>query len=95
MFFNGANGAQNIPTKSDDIDNGIAPSPWANIISVGLKIVTALLGGAGNDGIDKVDNGNSPMQVRWNFIQMNQSFGGRETKIIKQGENAHMLRQEI
>lgn len=65
MFFNGANGAQNIPTKSDDIDNGIAPSPWANIISVGLKIVTALLGGGANsDGIDKVDNGNSPMQVR-------------------------------
>lgn len=66
MFFNGAN-AQNAPLKSDDgIDNGIAPSPWANIISVGLKIVTALLGGgAGNpDGIDKVDNGNSPMQVR-------------------------------
>lgn len=65
MFFNNANGAQNIPTKSDDIDNGVAPSPWANIISVGLKIVTALLGGgANNDGIDKVDNGNSPMQVR-------------------------------
>lgn len=64
MFFNGANG-QMAPTKSDDIDNGVAPSPWANIISVGLKIVTALLGGgANNDGIDKVDNGNSPMQVR-------------------------------
>lgn len=64
MFFNNAN-AQNSPTKSDDIDNGIAPSPWANIISVGLKIVTALLGGGANpDGIDKVDNGNTPMQVR-------------------------------
>lgn len=73
MFFNGANvGAQNIPTKSDDIDNGVAPSPWANIISVGLKIVTALLGGgANNDGIDKVDNGNSPMQVRRDFIVTN------------------------
>lgn len=66
MFFNGANVPGNgAPTKSDDIDNGIAPSPWANIISVGLKIITALLGGgANNDGIDKVDNGNSPMQVR-------------------------------
>lgn len=64
MFFNGQN-AQNFPSKSDDIDNGVAPSPWANIISVGLKIITALLGGgANNDGIDKVDNGNSPMQVR-------------------------------
>jgi hypothetical protein len=65
MFFNGANVPGNgAPTKSDDIDNGIAPSPWANIISVGLKIITALLGGgANNDGIDKVDNGNSPMQV--------------------------------
>lgn len=75
MFFNGANGANGaIPTKSDDIDNGIAPSPWANIISVGLKIVTALLGGgANNDGIDKVDNGNSPMQVRNGFIVTNYS----------------------
>lgn len=64
MFFNNANVQQNIPTKSDDIDNGIAPaSPWANIISVGLKIITALLGGGNGDGIDKVDNGNSPMQV--------------------------------
>jgi hypothetical protein len=69
MFFNGANGGANniLPTKSDDVDNGVAPaSSWANIISVGLKIITALLGGgnAGGDGIDKVDNGNSPMQVR-------------------------------
>lgn len=67
MFFNGAGGAQlqNIPSKSDDIDNGVAPvSPWANIITVGLKIITALLGGGNQgDGIDKVDNGNSPMQV--------------------------------
>jgi hypothetical protein len=30
-------------------------------------------GGAANDGIDKVDNGNSPMQVRRNFIWMNHS----------------------
>jgi len=66
MFFNGAaNGIQpNVPTKSDDIDTGIAPTPWANIISVGLKIITALFGGGNTDGIDKVDNGNSPMQVR-------------------------------
>lgn len=65
MFFNGANVPNASPTKSDDIDNGIAPSPWANIISIGLKVITALLGGgANNDGIDKVDNGNSPMQVR-------------------------------
>jgi hypothetical protein len=68
MFFQGNGGvnalAQNIPQKSDDVDTGIAPSPWANIISVGLKIITALLGGGNSDGIDKVDNGNSPMQVR-------------------------------
>lgn len=64
MLFNTVNQPAG-PTKSDDVDNGgIAPSPWANIISVGLKIITALLGGgAPNDGIDKVDNGNSPMQV--------------------------------
>lgn len=66
MFFNGAGAQiQNAPSKSDDIDNSVAPvSPWANIITVGLKIITALLGGGnGGDGIDKVDNGNSPMQV--------------------------------
>jgi len=65
MLFNGANIQNPAPSKSDDIDNSVAPaSPWANIISVGLKIITALLGGgAQSDGIDKVDNGNSPMQV--------------------------------
>lgn len=34
MFFN--NAANNVgPTKSDDLDAGFAPSPWANVISVG------------------------------------------------------------
>jgi hypothetical protein len=87
MFFNGANGAQSIPTKSDDLDNnGLAPSPWANIISVGLKIVTALLGGgANNDGIDKVDNGNSPMQVRKDFILTNHSCLVEEKQNLLRG----------
>lgn len=71
MFFNGANTQAVQPTKSDDVDTGIAPSPWAQIISVGLKIVTALLGGGNNDGIDKVDNGNSPMQVKHKVITQN------------------------
>ncbi|XP_050081960.1 uncharacterized protein LOC126569120 isoform X2 [Anopheles aquasalis] len=67
MIFNGGGGGGgNVPTKSDDIDNGISSfgqSPWANVISVGLKIITTLLGGGGaGDGIDKVDNGGSPMQ---------------------------------
>lgn len=64
MFFNP--GVQNQgPNKSDSLDEGIAPSPWAHLLSVGLKILTAILGGgagAPSDGIDKVDNG-SPMQV--------------------------------
>jgi hypothetical protein len=73
MFFNGANlNNNNIPTKSDDVDTGIAPSPWANIISVGLKIITAILGGGNSDGIDKVDNGNSPMQVGNNHMRLTQ-----------------------
>uniref|UniRef100_A0A182UY48 Uncharacterized protein n=1 Tax=Anopheles merus TaxID=30066 RepID=A0A182UY48_ANOME len=68
MIFNGGGGGGgNVPTKSDDIDNGVSSfgqSPWANVISVGLKIITTLLGGGGaGDGIDKVDNGGSPMQV--------------------------------
>ncbi|XP_017041215.1 uncharacterized protein LOC108088074 isoform X2 [Drosophila ficusphila] len=67
MFFNGA---VNAPTKSDDVDNSIGlggGSPWANVISMGLRIINTLLGGgAPSDGIDKVDNGGSPMQ----FIQI-------------------------
>ncbi|XP_075145828.1 uncharacterized protein LOC142220531 isoform X1 [Haematobia irritans] len=61
MFFNGG---ANSPTKSDDVDNiGFGGSPWANVISMGLKIINTLLGGgAPSDGIDKVDNGGSPMQ---------------------------------
>ncbi|XP_055904172.1 uncharacterized protein LOC129939986 isoform X1 [Eupeodes corollae] len=67
MFFNGGaagGGALVGPNKSDDVDNvgGFGQSPWANVISVGLKIINTLLGGgAPSDGIDKVDNG-SPMQ---------------------------------
>ncbi|GJQ64993.1 hypothetical protein Trydic_g7155 [Trypoxylus dichotomus] len=62
MIFNPA--PQQGPNKSENIDdNGIVSSPWANLITVGLKILTAILGGGGGggDGIDKVDNG-SPMQ---------------------------------
>ncbi|EDV41978.2 uncharacterized protein Dana_GF17745, isoform B [Drosophila ananassae] len=62
MFFNNA---VNAPTKSDDVDNsiGLGGSPWANVISMGLRIINTLLGGgAPSDGIDKVDNGGSPMQ---------------------------------
>ncbi|XP_038212914.1 uncharacterized protein LOC123697118 isoform X2 [Colias croceus] len=61
MIFNpGTTG----PNKSDNIDTEAAPvSPWANFITMGLKILTAILGGgASSDGIDKVDNGSSPMQ---------------------------------
>ncbi|CAH2090321.1 unnamed protein product [Euphydryas editha] len=50
------------PNKSDSLDtDSVSPSPWANLLSMGFKILTALLGGGTNDGIDKVDNG-SPMQ---------------------------------
>ncbi|XP_041981135.1 uncharacterized protein LOC121734615 [Aricia agestis] len=61
MLFNpGGTGAN----KSDNIDTEtVAPSPWAQMLSMGLKILTAILGGGGaSDGIDKVDNGSSTMQ---------------------------------
>ncbi|CAH0625417.1 unnamed protein product [Chrysodeixis includens] len=61
MFFNpGTTG----PNKSDNIDtDAVSSSPWANLLSIGLKFLTAILGGgASSDGIDKVDNGSSPMQ---------------------------------
>lgn len=61
MIFNtgGATG----PNKSDTLDTeSSSSSPWPHFISMGLKILTALLGGgASSEGIDKVDNG-SPMQ---------------------------------
>lgn len=65
MLFNPANAATG-PSKSDvlDGDQAMAPtSPWANLLSVGFKILTAFLGGGNvaGDGIDKVDN-SSPMQ---------------------------------
>lgn len=52
------------PSKND-IDDGAPVSPWANLLSVGLRVLTALLGGPQQpvDGIDKVDNQSPPMQV--------------------------------
>ncbi|XP_076291211.1 uncharacterized protein LOC143214276 isoform X2 [Lasioglossum baleicum] len=51
------------PSKND-IDDGAPASPWANLLSVGLRLLTALLGGPQQpvDGIDKVDNQSSTMQ---------------------------------
>ncbi|XP_076670020.1 uncharacterized protein LOC143369672 [Andrena cerasifolii] len=51
------------PSKNE-IDEGAPPSPWANLLSVGLRLLTALLGGPQQqtDGIDKVDNQSSTMQ---------------------------------
>lgn len=70
MFNNNAIG----PNKSDDLDGngGISNSPWANIISIGLRIITTLLGGNTSDGIDKVDNGAAgPMQVSKKGMRLN------------------------
>ncbi|XP_072154427.1 uncharacterized protein [Bemisia tabaci] len=67
LLFNPSGLNQQVgPSKSEglDTDQGAPVSPWANFLSVSLKILTALLGGGGinqNDGIDKVDN-SSPMQ---------------------------------
>lgn len=53
------------PNKSDSIDTDSgSSSPWPNLLSMGLKILTAVLGGGSPvDGIDKVDS-SSPMQVK-------------------------------
>lgn len=69
MLFN--NNGMAGPNKSDDIDGnpGLNSSPWANIISIGLRIITTLLGGNNGDGIDKVDNGAvGPMQVSSDLV---------------------------
>lgn len=74
MIFN-PGGAATGPNKSESLDDGTVPtSPWANLLSVGLKILTAILGGgavAQSDGIDKVDNGGSPLQVSNNSAKIN------------------------
>lgn len=63
MIFNPAGAVG--PNKSDNLDtDSPSPSPWTFLFSMGLKILTALLGGTTNNtGIDKVDNESSPMQV--------------------------------
>ncbi|XP_065208700.1 uncharacterized protein LOC135837377 isoform X2 [Planococcus citri] len=57
------------PSKSDVLDNDqtSSNSPWTNLLSMGLKILSAILTGngnnIGNDGIDKVDHSvSNPMQ---------------------------------
>lgn len=60
----GQTGGVTGPSKNE-IDDGAPASPWTNLLSVGLRVLTALLGGPQQsvDGIDKVDNQSSPMQV--------------------------------
>ncbi|CAH0726989.1 unnamed protein product, partial [Brenthis ino] len=62
MIFNPAGAVG--PNKSDNLDtDSPSPSPWTFLFSMGLKILTAILGGTTNNtGIDKVDNESSPMQ---------------------------------
>lgn len=82
MFFN--NNGYNAPSKSDDIDGlggGVAPSPWTNVISMGLKIFNAVLGGYQQDNIDKVDNGGSPLQVNILFIKIDFIFKSYKFKL--------------
>ncbi|CAD6222635.1 GSCOCG00001064001-RA-CDS, partial [Cotesia congregata] len=56
----GPTGSITGPSKND-IDDGAPSSPWANLLTMGLRVLTAILGGNQQaDGIDKVDH--SPMQ---------------------------------
>ncbi|XP_011867764.1 PREDICTED: uncharacterized protein LOC105561958 isoform X3 [Vollenhovia emeryi] len=59
----GQTGGATGPSKNE-IDDSATVSPWTNLLSVGLRVLTALLGGPQQpvDGIDKVDNQSSPMQ---------------------------------
>lgn len=63
----GQTGGATGPSKNE-IDDGATTSPWTNLLSVGFRVLTALLGGPQQpvDGIDKVDNQSSPMQVSEN-----------------------------
>ncbi|XP_063993999.1 uncharacterized protein LOC135171401 isoform X3 [Diachasmimorpha longicaudata] len=60
----GQTGAITGPSKND-IDDGVAASPWSNLLTVGLRVITAILGGAQqpvDGGLDKVDNQSGTMQ---------------------------------
>lgn len=63
----GQTGGATGPSKNE-VDDSATVSPWTNLLSVGLRVLTALLGGPQQpvDGIDKVDNQSSPMQVSEN-----------------------------
>lgn len=60
------------PSKNDIEDGTPSASPWSNLLTVGLKVLSAILGGNQQsvDGIDKVDNQSSPMQVKKNIQQI-------------------------
>lgn len=65
LIFNPAGTAQAGPSKSDVIDSEQSTSPWANALSIGLKILTTILSGGApmGDGIDKVDNPSPVPQI--------------------------------
>ncbi|XP_063993998.1 uncharacterized protein LOC135171401 isoform X2 [Diachasmimorpha longicaudata] len=66
----GQTGAITGPSKND-IDDGVAASPWSNLLTVGLRVITAILGGAQqpvDGGLDKVDNQSGTMQQFINIV---------------------------
>lgn len=65
LIFNPNAANQVGPSKSDVIDTEQPASPWANLLSMGLKILTAILSGGSpiGDGIDKVDNPSPVPQI--------------------------------
>ncbi|XP_033335008.2 uncharacterized protein LOC117225501 [Megalopta genalis] len=51
--------------SKNEIEDGAPASPWANVVAVGLRVITALIGGPQQgdiEGIDKTNNDGSPMQ---------------------------------
>ncbi|XP_076291217.1 uncharacterized protein LOC143214280 [Lasioglossum baleicum] len=51
--------------SKNEIEDGAPASPWANAVAVGLRVITAFLGGPQHgdiEGVDKVNNDGSPMQ---------------------------------
>ncbi|KZC06955.1 hypothetical protein WN55_08192 [Dufourea novaeangliae] len=55
----------NEASKNEIAEDGVPASPWANAVAVGLRVITALIGGPQHgdiEGIDKVSHDGSPMQ---------------------------------
>ena len=58
-----------IAGPSKENGDGSPPTLWQNLFQLGLKILSAIMGGGvQSESIEKIDSG-SPLQVSWKFFE--------------------------